>query len=204
MTTLATRPVLADTFWETTETGIWIKRLALVVAGVLALAIAAKLKVPVPNSPVPITMGTFAILAIGTAYGPALGLSTILAYLAVGAFGFDVFANSSAERNGLEYMLGGTGGYLVGYALAATALGWFARKGWDRDIRWMALALLIGNAIIYVPGLLWLDIVKEGKSWDGPLLELGLWPYLYGDGLKLVLAALVIPGLWKLVGKARA
>ncbi|MYI68130.1 MAG: biotin transporter BioY, partial [Boseongicola sp. SB0673_bin_14] len=189
MTTLADRPVLADTFWETTETGIWIKRLVLVVAGVLALAIAAKLKVPM--WPVPITMGTFAILAIGTAYGPALGLSTILAYLAVGALGFDVFANSSAESSGLAYMMGTTGGYLAGYVLAATALGWFARKGWDRDIKWMAVALLIGNAIIYVPGLLWLGHVL---GWDKPILAWGLWPFLIGDGLKLVLAALVIPG----------
>ena len=199
MTTLADRPVLAATFWETTETGIWIKRLVLVVAGVLALAIAAKLKVPM--WPVPITMGTFAILAIGTAYGPALGLSTILAYLAVGALGFDVFANSSAESSGLAYMMGTTGGYLAGYVLAATALGWFARKGWDRDIKWMAVALLIGNAIIYVPGLLWLGHVL---GWDKPILAWGLWPFLIGDGLKLVLAALVIPGLWKLVGDARA
>ena len=199
MTTLADRPVLADKFWETTETGIWIKRLVLVVAGVLALAIAAKLKVPM--WPVPITMGTFAILAIGTAYGPALGLSTILAYLAVGALGFDVFANSSAESSGLAYMMGTTGGYLAGYVLAATALGWFARKGWDRDIKWMAVALLIGNAIIYVPGLLWLGHVL---GWDKPILAWGLWPFLIGDGLKLVLAALVIPGLWKLVGDARA
>ena len=199
MTTLATRPVLADTFWETTETGIWIKRIALVVAGVLALTIAAKLKVPM--RPVPITMGTFAVLAIGTAYGPALGLSTILVYLLVGAFGLDVFAGNSAGTTGLTYMMGTTGGYLVGYALAATALGWFARKGWDREIKWMALALLIGNAIIYVPGLLWLGQVV---GWDKPVLAWGLWPFLIGDALKLVLAALVIPGLWKLVGDARA
>ena len=199
MTTLATRPVLADTFWKTTETGIWIKRVALVVAGVLALTIAAKLKVPM--WPVPITMGTFAVLAIGTAYGPALGLSTILVYLLVGAFGLDVFAGNSAGTTGLTYMMGTTGGYLAGYALAATALGWFARKGWDRDIKWMALALLIGNAIIYVPGLLWLGQVV---GWDKPVLAWGLWPFLIGDGLKLVLAALVIPGLWKLVGDARA
>ena len=203
MTTLADRPVLAYALWNTTETSVWVKRIVFVVAGVFALAVAAKLNYP--TSPVPITMGTFAVLAIGTAYGPALGLSTILAYLVVGAFGFDVFANSSAERNGLTYMLGGTGGYLVGYALAATALGWFARKGWDRDIKWMAVALLIGNAIIYVPGLLWLSQVEWASDktlWE--ILYHGLLKFLIGDGLKLVLAALVIPGLWKLVGDARA
>lgn len=198
MTTQAARPVLTETFWATTPTQIWLKRLVLVVAGVLAMTIAAKIKVPM--WPVPITMGTFAILTVGAAYGPRLGLGTVLAYLAIGALGFDVFAGSSAEKYGLAYMMGGTGGYLVGYALAAVALGWFARQGWDRSFGWMALALLIGNVIIYVPGLLWLG---QLFGWDQPILAWGLWPFLIGDGLKLVLAALVVPGLWKLLGNAR-
>ena len=198
MTTLTQRPVLADMFWSTEGSQIWLKRLILLVAGVLALAIAAKIKIPM--WPVPITMGTFAILTIGAAYGPRLGLTTVLAYLVVGALGFDVFAGSSAEKFGLSYMLGGTGGYLVGYALAAAALGWFARQGWDRTFGKMALALLIGNAIIYVPGLLWLG---QLYGWDQPILAWGLWPFLIGDGVKLVLAALAVPAIWKLVGTAR-
>ena len=199
MTTHAVRPVLTETFWQTEGSQIWAKRLLLVVAGVIAMTIAAKIRVPM--WPVPITMGTFAILTIGAAYGPRLGLGTVLAYLAVGALGFDVFAGSSAEKYGLAYMMGGTGGYLLGYALAALALGWFARLGWDRSFGKMALALLIGNAIIYVPGLLWLG---QLFGWDQPILAWGLWPFLIGDGLKLILAAMVVPGLWKLVGKARA
>lgn len=198
MSTLSARPVLTDTFWATEGSQIWLKRLVLVAAGVLALAIAAKIKIPM--WPVPITMGTFAILTIGAAYGPRLGLGTVLAYLAVGALGFDVFAGSSAEKFGLTYMMGGTGGYLVGYALAALALGWFARQGWDRSFGKMALALLIGNVIIYVPGLLWLG---QLYGWDQPILAWGLWPFLIGDGLKLVLAAIAVPAIWKLVGSAR-
>lgn len=198
MTTLSQRPVLTDMFWTTEGSQIWLKRLILVVAGVLALAVAAKITIPM--WPVPITMGTFAVLTIGAAYGPRLGLTTVLAYLAVGALGFDVFAGSSAEKSGLTYMLGGTGGYLVGYALAALALGWFARRGWDRSFGRMAAALLIGNAIIYVPGLLWLG---QLFGWDQPILAWGLWPFLIGDGLKLVLAALAVPAIWTLVGKAR-
>ena len=198
MSTLSARPVLTETFWTTEGNQVWLKRLVLVAAGVLALAIAAKIKIPM--WPVPITLGTFAILTIGAAYGPRLGLGTVLAYLAVGALGFDVFAGSSAEKFGLSYMMGGTGGYLVGYALAAAALGWFARQGWDRSFGKMALALLIGNVIIYVPGLLWLG---QLYGWDQPILAWGLWPFLIGDGLKLVLAAIAIPAVWKLVGNAR-
>ena len=131
MSTLTARPVLADLFGASEGTQLRIKQLVLVLAGVAAITIAAKIRIPM--WPVPMTMGTFAILTIGAAYGPRLGLTTILAYLAVGALGFNVFAGSSAENNGLAYMMGGTGGYLVGYALAALALGAFARAGWDRS-----------------------------------------------------------------------
>jgi biotin transport system substrate-specific component len=177
-----------------------VEQALLVVAGILILAAAAKMKIPVPGSPVPVTMGTFAVLGIGAAYGPRLGLVTILGYMIVGALGFDVFANSSATVNGIEYMMGGTGGYLAGYVLATLALGWLARRGWDRSVGWMALAMLIGNALIYVPGLLWLGHLY---GWDKPILAWGLTPFLIGDALKLALAALLLPMAWKFVGSAR-
>ena len=198
MSTLTARPVLADLFGASEGTQLRIKQIVLVLAGVAVLAIAAKIRIPM--WPVPMTMGTFAVLTIGAAYGPRLGLTTILAYLAVGALGFNVFAGSSAEENGLAYMMGGTGGYLVGYALAALALGAFARAGWDRTFGKMAAALLGGNAIIYVPGLIWLGVLY---GWDKPILEWGLTPFLFGDALKLALAAMLIPAVWKLVGDAR-
>lgn len=199
MSTLTARPVLADLFGASEGTQLRLKQIVLVLAGVAVLAAAAKIRIPM--WPVPMTMGTFAILTIGAAYGPRLGLTTILAYLAVGALGFNVFAGSSAEQNGIAYMMGGTGGYLVGYALAAVALGAFARAGWDRSFGKMAGALLVGNAIIYVPGLLWLGVLY---GWDKPILEWGLTPFLLGDALKLALAALLVPAVWKLVGTARS
>jgi len=125
---------------------------------------------------------------------------TILAYTLVGAIGFDVFAGSSAEAAGLTYMMGGTGGYLVGYVLATLALGALAQRGWDRSVVWMALAMLIGTVLIYVPGLAWLG---QLYGWDKPILAWGLTPFLIGDVLKLALAALVLPAVWKLVGRAR-
>ena len=108
-------------------------------------------------------------------------------------------------------MVGPTGGYLVGYLLATLALGFAARRGWDRSVGGMAAALLAGNVLIYVPGLLWLgyliagglfDPAKYASVWD-QTLAWGLTPFLIGDALKLALAALVVPGLWKLVGAAR-
>ena len=198
MSTTMTDRVLTEAFGPTEGAGLRLKQAALVVLGIAALAIFAKIKVPM--WPVPVTMGTFAVLTIGAAYGPRLGLTTILGYMIIGALGFDVFASSSAEAYGLTYMMGGTGGYLVGYVLATLALGWAARAGWDRSILWMAVAMLLGNALIYIPGLLWLG---QLYGWEQPILAWGLTPFLIGDALKLVLAALLVPAVWKLVGDAR-
>ncbi|MEX0328556.1 MAG: biotin transporter BioY [Ruegeria sp.] len=190
--------VLANAIGPREGTALRVKQVVLVALGIVALAVAAKIKVPM--WPVPITMGTFAVLTIGTAYGARLGLITMLGYLLVGALGFDVFAGSSAEKFGLTYMMGGTGGYLVGYVLATLALGALAARGWDRSVGKLALALVLANVLIYVPGLLWLG---QLYGWDKPILEWGLTPFLVGDAIKLALAALLIPALWKLVGNAR-
>lgn len=196
--TAAHSSVLAEVFGPREGLALRLKQIALVAAGIAILAASAKIAIPM--WPVPITMSTFAVLALGAAYGPKLGLATILGYLMVGMLGYDVFAGSSAENHGVAYMMGGTGGYLVGFVLATAALGWFARQGWDRSAGKMAAAMLIGNAIIYVPGLLWL-VVLFGL--DKPILAWGLTPFLIGDAIKLALAALVLPGLWALVGRAR-
>lgn len=198
MTLAATDRVLAEVFGPRQGAALRLKQAALVVLGIAVLAVAAKIKVPM--WPVPITMGTFAVLSIGAAYGARLGLVTILGYMVVGALGFDVFAGSSAEKFGLTYMMGGTGGYLLGYVLATVALGALAARGWDRSFAKMALAMLIGNALIYAPGLAWLG---QLYGWDKPILQWGLTPFLLGDAIKLALAAMLLPALWKLVGRAR-
>ena len=190
--------VLTEAFGPSEGTALRVKQALMVVLGIVALSILAKVKIPM--WPVPITMGTFAVLTIGATYGPRLGLATILGYMIIGALGFDVFAGSSAEAYGLTYMMGGTGGYLVGYVLATLALGWAARAGWDRSVLMMAVAMLLGNVLIYVPGLAWLGSLY---GWDQPILAWGLTPFLIGDALKLGLAALLVPGLWKLIGDAR-
>ncbi|MDB4111984.1 biotin transporter BioY [Yoonia sp.] len=191
--------VLTEAFGPSEGTALRIKQAVMVVLGIMALAILAKVKIPM--WPVPITMGTFAVLTIGATYGPRLGLTTILGYMIIGALGFDVFAGSSAEAYGLTYMMGGTGGYLVGYVLATLALGWAARAGWDRSVLMMAFAMLLGNVLIYVPGIAWLGVLY---GFDQPILAWGLTPFLIGDALKLVLAALLVPAVWKLLGDARS
>ena len=198
METTWNNKVLSDVLGADEGLALRVKQVVLVLAGIVVLAVAAKIKVPM--WPVPITMGTFAVLTIGAAYGARLGLATILGYMLVGALGMDVFAGSSADASGLTYMMGGTGGYLVGYVLATCALGALAQRGWDRSVVWMALAMGIGTVLIYVPGLLWLG---QLYGWDKPILAWGLTPFLIGDALKLALAALVLPGVWALVGRAR-
>ena len=204
--------VLQEAGWQLgTGESVWVKRALLVIAGIAVLMVAAKLKVAVPPSPVPVTMGTFAVLTIGAAYGPRLGLVTILGYMLLGYLGLDVFAGSSATKFGWAYMQGGTGGYLVGYVLATLALGYAAFKGWDRNVLTMALALLVGNVLIYVPGVAWLyhlvanglfDPAKFASAW-AQTLQWGITPYLIGDAMKLALAALLLPAVWKVVGSAR-
>lgn len=204
-------PVLAEVGSQSDGAARLARQAMFVALGVAALAVSAKVQVPMWPSPVPVTLGTFAVLSIGAAYGARLGLVTIGAYLLLGALGADVFAGSSAEKNGIGYMMGTTGGYLVGYALATALLGTLARRGWDRNVGWMALAMLLGNVVLYVPGVAWLHVLvvnglfqpdTYATAWDQTLVW-GLTPYLIGDAIKLALAALLLPALWKLVAAAR-
>lgn len=195
--TMPAAGVLSERLFASAEgAALWMKRAMLVAAGVAILAIAAKISIPL--WPVPMTMQTFAVLGVGAAYGTRLGLATVCAWLLLGAAGGDVFANSSGS--GLSYMLGDTGGYLAGFALAAAALGELARSGWDRTPAKTAAAMAIGNALIYAPGLLWLGL-RHG--FDAPILEWGLYPFLIGDALKLALATAAFPLAWRVAGNAR-
>lgn len=201
MSTATDRRVLTEVFGPSEGTARLVKQVALVALGVAALAIAAKIRVPM--WPVPITMQTFAVLTIGAAYGARLGGVTLLAYLALGALGMNVFTGTGEGASGLAYMAGPTGGYLLGFLVAAVAMGGLAQRGWDRSVATMAGALLIGNAIIYAFGLPWMAYLfaaEKGMAW---VLQWGMTNFLLGDALKLVLAALLIPAAWKLVGDAR-
>jgi len=183
---------LAQTAWATDRT--LIRSITLAVLGSIALWISAKISIPF--WPVPLTMQTLVVLMIGMAFGSRLGVATVFLYLAEGAVGLPVFSGTPEKGIGVAYMMGTTGGYLLGFVLAVGTVGYFAERGWDRNPRTTAAAMLIGNIVIYIPGLLWLGSVV---GWDKPVFAWGLTPFLAGDALKLVLAAVLMPGLWKLL-----
>lgn len=194
-------PVLTEVVGARDGASLRVKQAALVIAGIAAMAIAAKIRVPF--WPVPATMQTFVVLSVGAAYGTRLGLITMLGYLAVGALGFNVFTSSTAEANGLAYMMGATGGFLVGFVVAAGVMGVLARRGWDRSLGRMALAMLIGNAIVYafgLPWMAWLFAADKGMAW---VMQWGMTNFIAFDALKLALAAVLFPTIWKAVAPAR-
>ena len=189
-------PTLAGTLWPAGKANALLRGAVLAVAGTALLTVSAKIQIPF--YPVPMTLQTFVVLALGMAYGWRLGGATLLLYLAEGAAGLPVFAGTPEKGIGLAYMLGGTGGYLAGFVLAAAVCGWLAERGWDRNLVRTAAAMLIGNAVIYVPGLLWLGGLY---GWDKPILEWGLTPFLFGDLAKLALATAVLPLAWRWLGR---
>ena len=193
MTTGTTQPTLISSIFPASKIDTRLRFALLAILGSLLIAISSKFQVPF--YPVPMTMQTFVILTLGMAYGWRLGAVTLLLYLAEGALGLPVFAGTPEKGIGLAYMLGGTGGYLVGFVLAAVTCGWLAERGWDRGPVSTALAMLVGNALIYVPGILWLGALF---GWDKPILEWGLVPFIFGDVVKLALAAAVLPLAWRI------
>jgi len=196
MASTSTSGVLTQAIWPATGTNRLVRQVLLVAIGVLFMAIAAKIKVPM--WPVPITMQTFAVLTIGAAYGAGLGFVTLLAYLAVGMAGLAVF---TGEGTGLAYMAGPTGGYLVGFVLAATLVGWLAERGWSRSVPGMVGALFLGNVVIYAAGMPWmfhLFLADKGFEW---VMQWGMTNFLLGDALKLALAALLVPVAWRFAPK---
>ncbi len=191
-------PTLASAVWPSEKVSGMVRNVILAVGGTALLTIAAKIQVPF--YPVPMTMQTFVVLALGMAYGWRLGGATLILYLAEGAVGLPVFAGTPEKGIGLAYMLGGTGGYLIGFVLAAALCGWLGERGWDRNVAKTALAMLAGNVIIYVPGLIWLGGLF---GWDKPILEWGLTPFILGDLTKLALAAAVLPLAWHWLGRPK-
>ena len=168
--------------------------LALVLVGVGILAVSARIQVPF--YPVPVTMQTLAVMVIAMAYGSKLGTATLFSYLFAGFMGAPVFAGGA----GFAYMAGPTGGYLAGFLLAGVVLGALADRGWTRNWQTTAAAMLAGTSIIYLLGIAWLSqLIGLDKA-----ITFGLVPFIYGDILKLVIAAASVPFMWKLVAKLTA
>jgi biotin transport system substrate-specific component len=163
--------------------GSWTQRIAAVAIGSALLAISAH--VQLPFWPVRLSMQSFVVLAIGLACGGRLGAATLLAYIAEGAFGLPVFQGGA----GLAYMAGPTGGYLLGFVLAAWAVGTLADRGATRGWIGTVAVLFLGEVLIYAPGVAWLAVLfGPAKS-----LGFGLVPFLPAEAVKLALAAAATP-----------
>lgn len=179
-------------------------RLSLQLAlGVVVMALLAQFRVTV--GPVPITGQTLGVLLIGAAYGGRLGGMTLLAYLLVGSLGFGVFFGGGS---GWAHLSGTTAGYLISYPFVAALVGYLSQRGLTRTFAGTARVMLLGNALIYLPGLAWLytfaaEFAPAGVSPLTWTLQAGLVPFVPGDILKLLLAAALLPLVWRLVGERR-
>ena len=154
-------------------------------------------QVEIPLWPVPLTLQTLGVLFTGAVLGSRRGALALLLYLAEGVVGLPVFAGGAS---GVAQLLGPTGGYLVGFVVAAGIVGWLAECGWDRRLVWTVLAMLIGNLTIYALGVAWLAVFL-GDLRDA--LVQGMLIFVPGDLIKIVIATLALPGGWVLARRGQ-
>jgi biotin transport system substrate-specific component len=164
----------------------------------------ASAKISVPFYPVPMSMQTFAVLLLAAAYGARLGVATVLLYLAQGALGLPVFQGTPQAGLGLHYMVGPTGGYLVGFVVATAVVGALAERGFDRDPLRLFGAMLLGEAVIFLFGFAWLAwfaLLPNGGAGVGigGAFAGGVAPFLLGDLVKVALAAGLVSATGRLV-----
>jgi biotin transport system substrate-specific component len=188
------RPVLAEILpSDLTRTGVTI------LLGAALTAVAAQVSIPVPGSPVPLTGQTFAVLLTAAALGPARGVASQGLYLALGVVGLPVFAGAA---HGPGVVFGASGGYLVGFLAAAAIVGAGARRGADRSPLRTLLLFALASAVIYAIGTAWLCL-DTGMS-AGAGISAGVTPFIPGDVAKALLAAGLLPGTWRLLGRGAA
>ncbi|MFN0262722.1 biotin transporter BioY [Tepidamorphus sp. 3E244] len=173
-----------------------VQNVALAVLGALALWISAKIKVPF--YPVEMTLQGMVVLLIGAAYGWRLGGATVALYLAQGAMGMPVFTGTPEKGIGIAYMMGPTGGYLLGFLVAAVMTGWLVERIGTRNVFLVGGAMLASVAVMFALGLLWLGTLF---GWDKPILDWGLYPFVLGDLTKVALAACLTAGIARVVRK---
>ena len=138
------------------DAGGLLRAVVLALAGTVLLTVSAKLKVPF--YPVPMTMQTLVVLVLGASLGWRLGAATVLLYLAEGTFGLPVFADTPERGIGLAYMVGPTGGYLLGFLAGAVVVGWLAELGLGRSVAGMGVAMTLGHVAIFLFGFAWLAV----------------------------------------------
>ena len=189
-----TRPTLLSVTWPAAQSSA-VRTLLLLVAGTALLTLSAK--VNIPFYPVPMTMQTFAVLVVGMAFGPSLAIATVGLYLLQGALGLPVFSGTPARGIGWAYMMGPTGGYLLGFLVASGVVGVLAHRGFDRSFGMTLAAMTVGTFVIFIFGFAWLaGLIGMEKAW-----RFGVEPFLLAAAFKILLAALALTMAWKLVGR---
>jgi biotin transport system substrate-specific component len=192
---------LVSTFNDGAETSVAVRAGAVFFIAA-ATAAAAQLSVPLPFTPVPLTLQDTVVLLGGAALGSRLGMAAQLLYLAAGMAGLPVFAASAVLPQGMLRLLGPTGGYLLSYPIAAFLVGRLAERGFDRQYLTSVLAMIAGLAVIFVFGVTWLALFARPAALGfDAALRAGLYPFLLGDVLKILAGAAILPIVWKfLVG----
>jgi len=164
--------------------------------------VAAQISIPLPFTPVPFTFQPMVVLVGAAVLGARLGAAAQALYLALGVAGLPVFAASALLPQGAARLLGPTGGYLLAYPIAAFVAGWLAERGFDRRYATAVLAMVCGLAVVFAGGVSWLMLAPPlGRSsgWSGALAA-GFYPFIAADLVKLLVAAAVMPSLWRLTG----
>lgn len=188
------RPVLADRLAPTRLDGRT-RDIALVVGVAALTALLAQVSFHIPGTPVPVTGQTFAVLLSAAAVGPLRSVAGQLLYIAIGWAGLPVFSNGT---HGWSVVHGVNAGYLVGFVLASALVGFQARRGLDRRADTLAGSFLLGSALIYIPGVWWLQ--HELHLSYSAAMTAGVYPFLLGDLLKALVAGALLPAAWRLVG----
>lgn len=173
------------------------RTVALVVGFALLTAAAAQITIPLPWTPVPLTGTTFAVLLAGASLGWRAGAASQLLYNALALAGLPFYQDG---QSGWTYATGATGGYLIGFVVAAAVVGFLAERGQDRTLATSVPAMLAGTAVIYLFGVVWLGHVLEASAVTA--LEKGMLPFVIGDALKLVVAGALLPAAWRLAPDA--
>ncbi len=191
MSSLVTQPhTLVDVLLPRQQRS-WLLDAALVLLFSALVGLTAQVEIPL--WPVPLTLQTLGVLFTGAVLGSRRGALALVLYLAEGAAGLPIFAGGAS---GVAHLLGPTGGYLAGFVVAAGVVGWLAERGWDRRLVWTALAMAAGNVIIYALGVAWLAVYLGDLQ---TAVVNGVLIFVPGDLIKIVVAALALPGGWALV-----
>ena len=173
----------------------WLRSLALIIAFSLLTALAAQVAVPLPFTPVPVTLQTFVVLLTGALLGSRLGALAMFAYLIEGASGLPFF---SMGRTGLFHLFfTASTGYLLAYPVAAFIVGFLAERGWDKRYMTATAAILVGSALILFGG--WLGLLRFMTPLQA--FAMGVAPFIIGDLIKVALAAAVLPSGWIVLHK---